>query len=401
MSGWETPTVSAILDPNRVYSRGGIKFDSNADGLTGLGVKFDVIALQCDNNGKPGNTYLAPLGEAIDIVLHSSDPYPPGQVVYFWTYQPYKTELVVTMKPLALAPFGEPSIRIYGDWSPNSQPSHGANRWAGGGTTVFNTGAFIVPASDNTSRRVFFAVQTLAGAGTVRVHISPVNKKAKIPLRACTEPGWKTATPEEKADMKFALKRGAEAWFAMTDGQSYFSNIDLFLSDMMVGCDVYFKYGAGRSRCVRASGKCTDGPCPHTYDASRYVDWYRSTTGWGGWDHNSAELRGWVLAHELGHLKACLKDEYFTEGPNEHEAFCGHSIMGSASWRHDMCGVLNHCWDPEIANPDCWKVQGDAWSKFNSAFPVAIKRTLTADPSDFFFLNEFHNKVSTMTVVGP
>ncbi|MBI5467356.1 MAG: hypothetical protein HY975_04065 [Candidatus Kerfeldbacteria bacterium] len=363
MSYQETPTVSTIRDSNRMYSRGGIKFDSNSDGMTGRGVKFDVIALQCDNDGKPGNTYFAQKGQAIEIVLHSSSP---NQVVYFWTYAPYNTEMVVTMKPLALSPFGTPDIKIYGDWS-HELPSESTNRWQGGGPSVFNNAAFKVPASYNVNQKVYFAVQAYSGGGTVRVHLTPVHQKAKIPLTVCTEPGWKTATPEEKAQMKFAIKRGAEAWFAMADGESYFSNINVWLSDGMYPCDVYVKYGSGRSRCL---GGCTDSPCPNhaVVSPNRYVDWYRSTTKWAGWDHGSTELRGRVFAHEMGHLKACLKDEYFADGPNEHEAFCGHSIMASTSRQNDMCTVSNHCLDPDVVNTKCKNIQSDAWSRFTSQF---------------------------------
>ncbi|MBI5266412.1 MAG: hypothetical protein HY851_04185 [candidate division Zixibacteria bacterium] len=386
-----TPATPVVTNAARTFSRGGLKFDSDADGKTAYGLKFDVLDVQCDNDGQPGSGYLALLGQAIDIVLHSV-----GQVVYFWTYAPYKTELIVTMKTIGSPPFGNSDFKIYGDWF--SREKTGDFRWRG--SSPFGDGAFKVSPSSNVNKKVFFAVEAVEGAGTVRVHLSPVYEKARIPLKVCTEYSWYDATPAERVQMKFALKRGAEAWFAMTDGQSYISNMDLWLNGFTAQCDVYFLPSTGRSQCH----ECPSSSCP-TKKNNEYVQFRRTGpdpdgTTYKGWDGPS-ENRGWVFAHELGHLKACLKDEYFTDGSNKGKPFCGHSIMGSQGFRHDMCGIFNHCQDPEVANSNCWGIQSDAWSKFNSVYPVAIPRAGTADPSDFFFLNQFHDTISPITVRSP
>ena len=219
---------------------------------------------------------------------------------------------------------------------------------------------------------IHFAVHSVFGRGHVRIHVTPVMSSVPA-LTVCTESGW-NASSGDRAIIKRNMAHGAEFWYGMTDAQNNITGIALLLSGKATGCDVVLHKTADRSK----SSICEYAEQPGQ------AHLYRKSENYDGWD-SDGWVAGALIAHEFGHLKGCLDDEY----SDDRGAWCGHSIMGHYEPTKDMCGSQNHGKDGQWSKFSAPSGPIYGWERFSSKRQVWIKRTATADPSDYYGMLNF------------
>ncbi|MBI5529151.1 MAG: hypothetical protein HY897_22730 [Deltaproteobacteria bacterium] len=171
----------------------------------------------------------------------------------------------------------------------------------------------------------------------------------------------------------------------MTDAQNNITGFALLLNGKTTGCDIMLYKSLGRPISSRCDYAGQGGSMDVYKEGSVYEKKLGRNVWYPGWN-SAGPTAGAMFAHELGHLKGCLHDEYDEQ---TRLVFCGHSLMGDESFVKDMCGERNHGKDGEYQK---FTVPGGptyGWKKFSSVHQVWIKRTATPDPSDYYDMVNF------------
>lgn len=332
------------------------------------------------------NRGYVPINERIDGILIDS-----GDVIYVNTLQLPNTRLMVSVTVPA-ANTSSADFDLYASTS-TALPDNSSYTWrdtaANLSGTLDGAGASVVIPSSPVARAIYLGIRSYSGAGHFVLRADNAKVGVMTPsLTVCT-PGVNMAISLNQNKVIDTLKKSLLRLEHMSHGNYQptkitFKNIPDYCSQFCTSdssCDICMT-----TPC--AGDYCTVGQTSGTVVRVAYHSCA---------NYNSPDSASLVIAHELGHSRFGLANEYNPDGPGSW--FCGHSVMNGPNSNSDKwCVGLNHCqeWGASTNGPlpgyDC-SASGTNWARAPAHYPgqfVATppnQDTQSSQPGRVFYRN--------------